>query len=107
MPGRKRAGDVIGQDRRVRVLEQRCETCIFWPGNRACLRPGRFEEVVAANLAADALLTCHETLPGNEHDIDPAVCAGFWARHRKDVAAGRLAHLIGITRIHPPKGQGQ
>ena len=96
----RRAHEVIGGDGLVRVLESRCPTCIFWPGTRAGLRPGRFEEVVTANLQADALLTCHETLPGNP--VDPAVCAGFWARHRRDVAAGRLAHLIGITRIPPP-----
>jgi hypothetical protein len=97
---RKAAHDVIGADGLVRVLEQRCQSCIFWSGNRAHLKPGRFEEVVQGNLKADALLTCHETLPGS--DIDPAVCAGFWARHRRDVLTGRLAHLIGISRVPPP-----
>ena len=103
-PASREPWDVIGDDGLVRVLEARCETCIFWPGNRMHLAPGRFDDVVQRNLAAGALLTCHETLPGNEHGCAPAVCAGFWARHRKDVTAGRIAHLIGIRRIRLPEG---
>jgi hypothetical protein len=41
--------------------------------------PERRDEVTAANLQADALLTCHSTLPGNGYDFAPAVCATFWA----------------------------
>lgn len=99
MPG-KRPGDVIGGDGRVRVLAPACSTCIYGPGS--IVSPARRDEVTAANLAADALLTCHHTLPGMSDDMDPAVCAGFWARHWRDVITGRLAYLIGITRITPP-----
>ncbi len=94
-----RAEDVIGEDGRVRVLASCCKTCIFRPGNPADLVPGRFEDVVRANLTAEALLTCHETLPGNESEIAPAVCAGYWVRYCRDVIAGRLAILIGVTRV--------
>jgi hypothetical protein len=38
-------------------------------------RPARRDEVTQANLDADALLTCHSTLPGNGYGFDPAVCA--------------------------------
>jgi len=96
----KRAHEVIGGDGRVRVLAPACSTCIYGPGS--IVSPERRDEVTAANLAADALLTCHHTLPGMSDGLDPAVCAGFWARHRRDVAAGRLAWLIGVTRIRPP-----
>ena len=96
----KRAHEVIGSDGLVRILAPACRTCIYGPGS--IVSPARRDEVTAANLAADALLTCHHTLPGNSDGMAPAVCAGFWARHRRDVAAGRLAHLIGVTRIRPP-----
>lgn len=58
----------------------------------------------AANLRAGALLTCHATLPYGPHpDFGPAVCAGFWARHRNNVLAGRLTQLLlGTIRIPPP-----
>jgi hypothetical protein len=100
MPG-KQAHEVIGGDGLVRVLAPACPTCIYGPNS--IVAPARRDEVTAANLAADALLTCHHTLPGNSDGMDPAVCAGFWARHWRDVAAGRLAWLIGVTRIRPPR----
>jgi hypothetical protein len=89
---------------RVRVLSRRCQTCIFRPGNLMHLTPGRFEQVVRANVDAGALLTCHATLPyGNHPDFGPAVCAGFWARHGMKTAAGRLAtFVLGVTRIAAP-----
>ena len=89
---------------KVRVLSRRCSTCIFWPDDRMHLGAERTREVVAANLAANALLTCHATLPYGRHpEFGPAVCAGFWARHGLDVAAGRIAEqMIGLVRVDPP-----
>lgn len=98
---RKQPGDVIGGDGHVRVLSAMCATCIYRQ-HGAAVDPARRDEVTAANLAADALLTCHHTLPGVFGEIDPAVCAGFWVRHSRDVITGRLARLIGITRVIPP-----
>jgi hypothetical protein len=92
---------------KVRVLSQRCDTCVFWPGNRMGLAPGRFEQIVDGNVAAGALLTCHATLPyGPYPDFGPAVCAGFWAKHRHETGAGRIAERsIGIVRVVPPTDQ--
>jgi hypothetical protein len=88
----------------VRVLERRCGTCIFRPGDPMHLGAARTRQVIEENLRAGALLTCHTTLPYGPHpDFGPAVCAGFWARHRNDVPIGRLAELLlGILRIPPP-----
>jgi hypothetical protein len=95
--------DVIGDDGKVRVLSRRCKTCITRKGNP--FGPDRSAEVLAANVAAGALLTCHSTLPYGPHpDFGPAVCAGFWARHGMQTAAGRIAgFMLGITRINPPE----
>ncbi|WP_395111399.1 DUF4314 domain-containing protein [Actinomadura sp. SCN-SB] len=88
---------------KVRVLERRCGTCIFRAGDPLHLGAERIRQVIEENLRAGALLTCHATLPYGPHpDFGPAVCAGFWARHRNDVPAGRLAQLLlGILRIPP------
>lgn len=99
-------GDILDREcGKVRVLSERCDTCVFWPGNLMHLTEGRLEEIIAANIAAGALLTCHGTLPYGRHpDFGPAACAGFWAKHRFDVAAGRMAMLLlGVVRIRPPK----
>lgn len=101
--------DVIGDDGHVRVLSHRCSTCIFRRGAPMGLTQARFEEVVCDNVDAGALLTCHATLPYGAHpDFGPAVCAGFWARHGMQTAAGRLARfMLGITRIEPPEEASQ
>ena len=100
---RRDPSDVIGADGKVRVLSRRCRTCVTRKGNP--FGPARSAEVIAANVARGALLTCHSTLPYGAHpDFGPAVCAGFWAREAMKTAAGRIARfMLGVTRINPPE----
>ena len=96
------ATDVLGNDGHVRVLARRCSTCLFRRDHP--FGADRATEVIEANVAAGALLTCHSTLPYGDHpDFGPAACAGFWAQHAMSTAAGRIARFIlGVTRIAPP-----
>lgn len=99
--------DVIDRDSgKVRVLSHRCDSCLFRRGHP--FGEDRAREVIGTNVARGALLTCHTTLPYGEHpDFGPAVCAGFWAKHAMQTAAGRIAaRLLGIVRIGPPGGRG-
>jgi hypothetical protein len=91
---------------KVRVLSRRCGTCILWRDDRSPVSEQRAGEVIDTNVAAGSLLTCHSTLPyGPYPEFGPAVCAGFWVKHGHRTAAGRLAeHLLGVIRVHPPKG---
>jgi hypothetical protein len=100
---RKQPHDVIGDDGRVRVLSRRCRTCLFRRDHP--FGAERAAEVIGTNVARGALLTCHSTLPyGPNPDFGPAVCAGFWARHALETAAGRMARFVlGVTRIAPPE----
>jgi hypothetical protein len=85
---------------KVRVCSERCKSCIFWADGRSAVAPEQAREVIEANLKADATLTCHSTLGTDA----PAVCAGFWAKHRNDVLAGRIAQMLcGIIRLKPPE----
>lgn len=59
-----------------RLLADRCATCVFRPGNLMHLQPGRLASLVADNLAAGAVLTCHSTLHGQTED--EAMCRGFF-----------------------------
>jgi len=108
MTRRWRAGDVLDRETgRVRVFRRRCSTCVFRPGNLMHLVPGRLEQLVAENVERGALLTCHQTLPYGVHpELQPAVCAGFWARHGMETPAGRLARVIGLARPVPPAARG-
>lgn len=89
---------------KIRVLDRMCDTCIFRPGAKMGLESERFAEVERTNIEKGALLTCHDTLSyGSYPDFGPAACFGFWERHGRHVAAGRIALLIGILRIAPPQ----
>lgn len=84
---------------KVRVNSERCKSCIFWTDGRSAVSPEKAREVIDRNLQADAVLTCHATIGTDA----PAVCAGYWAKHRNDVLAGRIAQLVnGIIRVKPP-----
>lgn len=85
---------------KVRVLDWLCGTCVTRKDNPL---GADGETVIQRNLNADALLTCHSTLPwGPYPGTAPAVCAGFWARHAGAVTPGRLALVLGITRVPAP-----
>lgn len=91
---------------KVRVLSRRCETCIFWPDDRMDLGPERTAEIERENIRKGTLLTCHSTLPYGEHpDFGPAACYGFWTKHGRRMLIGRIAALIGILRVNPPKAE--
>jgi hypothetical protein len=109
----KKATDIIDTETRlVRVMEERCTTCVFRPGNPMSLREGQLQDIVRDNLKAGALLTCHQTLPYNkDYDEDPAACHGFWDSYGMQTVAGILARFsIGVRWIKQPKrkdGHGQ
>lgn len=96
--------DVLDRESgKVRVLRSRCDTCVFRDEGREIFGADRVESLIQQNLDANALLTCHSTLPyGPYPKFGPAVCAGFWARHGLATAAGRMARLIGLIRLAPP-----
>lgn len=60
-------------DGRVHVLAARCSTCIFEPGNRMNLMPGRVREMVEECRREGRHVVCHKTLGPRA-----AVCRGFW-----------------------------
>jgi len=89
------------RDERVHVLRSMCDTCIFRPGNRMHLKPGRVERMVAEALRLDSAITCHETQ--RRDDVDEAVCAGFDARY--STLPLRLARVLGYLVRDPKPGK--
>jgi hypothetical protein len=62
---------------KVHVCRAMCSTCIFRPGNRMHLSPGRVESMVADATRNESAIVCHSTLSG-----DNAACRGFFDRHK-------------------------
>lgn len=91
---------IVADGAGVRVMAERCETCIFHPGNRMRLAPGRVASMVAACLADREAgnIPCHETLD----EPLQAICRGFYDAHGDKIAllqvADRLGFLVEWTR---------
>ena len=81
------------------MLNAKCSTCIFRPGNLMHLREGSKQSVVDDNVRQDSALTCHQTLPGGTHR--PAVCRGFYDVHKQDTMPLRLATLMDLLAFDP------
>lgn len=83
--------DARGADGKLRVLSERCETCVFRAGNLMSLQPGRLRGMVNTALDSGGYITCHATLTYGEHpDFGPAVCRGFYDAH------GHLSNLLRV-----------
>lgn len=67
----------VYRDGKVHVCARMCRTCIFHPGNRMSLNPGRVEQMVADAVQDDSAIVCHSTLDGPN-----SVCRGFFERHK-------------------------
>jgi hypothetical protein len=67
---------------RVHVVAVQCSTCVFRPGNKMSLNPGRLADLVRGNVEADSALQCHHTLPGCDHEDEPAVCRAFYDKYK-------------------------
>jgi len=88
------------RDGKVHVLEEQCSTCVLRPGNLMQLSAGRMKELLDDNLAEDAALQCHQTLPYSEEARPPAVCRGFFDHPRSNESASlRLARLMNVLEF--------
>ena len=81
------------RDGRVYVMRERCPTCVFRPGNKMSLSPGRLRDLIDSNRENDSALTCHETL-----DIDNAICRGFFDLEPKTTPL-QIASRMGLINL--------
>jgi hypothetical protein len=87
------------RDGKVHVLSRMCETCIFRPGNKMHLHPGRVAEMVAEATANESCIHCHSTL--YDPTVRPSVCKGFYDRHA--TAPLQIAERLGLlVEVDPP-----
>lgn len=85
--------DVYREDR-VHVLEEKCDTCIFRPGNLMHLAPGRVKSMVDACQSDDGgNIPCHKTLELPHQ----AICRGFWDAYSQEDNTLRMATRLGIV----------
>jgi hypothetical protein len=80
------------RDGMVHVLDRKCDTCIFRPGNLMQLTPGRVKEMVGEAQRNRSCIICHETL-GTKRG---AVCRGFFDKHAAQSLPLSVAQSMGL-----------
>ncbi|QGN49800.1 hypothetical protein GKC29_25225 [Micromonospora sp. WMMC415] len=86
-----------------RLLSRQCDTCIFAPGNRMHLAPGRLRDLVAEARSRESFIICHDTLPHyKDPEVEPAICRGFADRYRTQ-ALQLIERLFGFVEVDPPQ----
>ncbi len=64
----------------VRVMKEKCKTCIFRPKNLMQLRPGKVESMIKEAISEPhGSIVCHSTLYANEQ----AVCKGYFDGYKQ------------------------
>jgi hypothetical protein len=86
----------VADETGVRVMAERCLTCIFHPGNLMDLRSGRVKGMLAEVRRTEGCIPCHETLD----DDMQAVCFGQFSvlKTQPLQIAERLDRIVWHTR---------
>lgn len=79
---------------KVYVMADKCNTCIFRPGNLMTLQPGRVKNMVDSCLEKGGSIPCHKTIHGQREQ--QAVCRGFFDSYKDRVLGLRLAEEMDI-----------
>lgn len=91
---------------RIHILSERCTTCVFRPGNLMHLPPGRLQDLVESNRAADTAFACHQTIYGQTPD--EALCRGYVDAYGDGITPIRLARQLGlVAEDNPPTARTQ
>lgn len=83
---------------KVHIMDRRCDTCIFRPGNLMNLDHGRRDDMVKQATTNETAIICHSTLSG-----DNAVCRGFFEEHSTEPL--RLALITGAIEYVSADGK--
>lgn len=83
----------VYRDGFVHVQAKQCATCIFRPGNKMLLAPGRVESMVAGATANNGCIPCHDTLDTGAENV----CRGFFDKHQTPTL--QLAQRMGRVRF--------
>lgn len=83
---------------RVHVMERKCDTCIYRPGNLMKLQEGRREQMEEDAIRDGGQIVCHKTIRGQRDQ--ESTCRGFFdvAKHKTLLAVAERLGIIKWTR---------
>jgi hypothetical protein len=79
------------------VLNRKCDTCVFRPGNLMKLHPDRVDQMVEDCIVNNTVIPCHETLDGPR-----SICRGLFDVHYDDIGILQVADRLGILKYDDP-----
>jgi len=83
----------------LRILTEKCSTCIFRPGNLMNLNEGRLQDMTDSTDAGDTNVICHQSLGRKVGDM----CRGSYDRRPGQLA--RIAERLGFIKWVEPQPQ--
>jgi hypothetical protein len=84
--------------KKIHVMERKCSTCIYRPGNLMHLEPGRKDAMQAEAIAGNGVIPCHKTIQGAREQ--QAVCRGFYDVAKHDGLLG-MGERMGVIQFDP------
>lgn len=85
------------RDGKVWVLNRKCDTCVFRPGNLMCLRKGRLDDMIQDCKDNNRAFACHHTLDGPR-----SICRGLFDVHYRDIPILQVADRLGFLAYDDP-----
>ena len=95
------------RDGKVHVMAEKCGTCVFHPGNRMHLSPGRLADMADHVKETGVPFACHQTLSYaadkyRDHYGGNALCRGAVDAYGDQSMIMRMAHAVGnIEEVEP------
>ncbi|MCC3766487.1 hypothetical protein [Streptomyces sp. UNOC14_S4] len=83
---------------RVRLVEDRCTTCVFRAGNLMNLSPGRVKQMLEDCQKNQGHIVCHQTLEGYGKGLPGGICRGF-EQHPQAVDSAAIRYLRETGRV--------
>lgn len=83
------------RDGGVFVMERKCDTCIFHPGNLMDLSRGRVGDMKRSSDERGTCIVCHETM----NSPRAAVCRGYYESHRSRLL--QIAERMDLIKLQP------
>ena len=80
------------RDGKIYINAEKCETCIFRPGNLMRLSPGRVASMKAEADSRGTCIVCHDTMSTSE----ATVCRGYYDIHNSQVL--QVAERMGFIQ---------
>lgn len=97
----------VYRDGKVHVMSERCSTCVFRPGNKMHLPPGRFKQLVEVNRENDTAFACHQTLDYGGYDVPgAAVCRGYFDAYKDEITPLMMARALDVIEEQEPPVPG-